>query len=414
MKRFACLAFVLVAACGDDGATPIDAAAIDASVDAAIDAPIDAAPTTYSGTLTALEVAVLNPGASGTFFGQGIQVGISFGDSVTGVAPTMEEQPGSPLGCKLFNLTPAQTLQATVGNDEGPVQVTVTQAANAPTFPACAYTANVGYTCPITATQSTAGTIAMGPAAGTATLTDLDVTYTMANTANRYVNIRGATNAANNGTFPIVALGGANTIVYANPAFVAETIPATGGHINLAGVGPTPSAADPGFLDNAAQLTMALTPGGGNHFQAFTATVGAGSVGDDFQMPMAERIKLNALPTDGAAFTITCGGDAQNPCGSASGSLINIVTTDGSLAGQSPFGMPAPATKRVNVRCAALGSESITVPAAYMAAIMSSGFTRIQTTFMRPTLMAGGPASVNALSGHAIIGFTNRPAKPTH
>lgn len=411
MKRFACLSFVLIAACGDDGGTPIDAANIDAAVDAAVDAPIDAAPTVYSGTLTALEAAVLNPGASGTFFGQGVQLGITFGDSVTGVAPTMEEQPGSPLGCKLYNFTPAQVRQATVGNDEGPIQVTVTGGTMPapPTYPACSFTANVGYTCPHTGTLSTGGTIAAGPMAGLATLTDADTTFNAANTANRYVNISGATNAANNGTFPIVALGGANTIVYANPAFVAEAIPATGAHINLAGVGPTPSAADPGFLDNASALSFALTPGGGNHFQAFTASTGAGSIGDDFNMPMAERIKLNAIPTANAAFTITCGGDAQNPCGTASGSLLNVVTTDAPIgAGVSPFALPAPVTKRVQIRCAQLGSESITVPAAYMAALGASGFTRIQTTFMRPTLMSGGPATVNALSGHAIIGFTNR------
>ena len=119
MKRFACLSFVLVAACGDDGTVATDAS-VDAAVDAPIDAPVDAPPTVYSGTLTALELRVLNPGTSGTFFGQGIQVGISFGDSVTGVAPTMEEQPGSPLGCKLYNFTAAQAARAEVTTSPRP------------------------------------------------------------------------------------------------------------------------------------------------------------------------------------------------------------------------------------------------------------------------------------------------------
>ena len=81
------------------------------------------------------------------------------------------------------------------------------------------------------------------------------------------------------------------------------------------------------------------------------------------------------------------------------------------LAGLSPFAMPLPTTKRVMIRCAAIGQTSVTVPAPYMAAIMTSGYRRIQATFMRPALMSGGPATVNALSGHAIVGFTNRPAQ---
>lgn len=402
MKRFACLSFVLVAACGDDGTVATDAS-VDAAVDAPIDAPVDAPPTVYSGTLTALEVAVLNPGAGGTFFGQGIQVGISFGDSVTGVAPTMEEQPGSPLGCKLYNFTAAQAARASVGADEGNVTVTIGNQMST-----CMFTDPIGYTCPRNNSASTGGIIAAGPMAGLATLTDLDVTYNAGNSTGHYVTIRGATNAANNGAFPIVAIGGANTIVYANPAFVAETIPAAGQHVNLFGVGPIPSAPDPGFMADADAAMFTLAPGGGNHFTAFTAMTA--NVGDDFTMPAAELAKLNALPTSGAAADFTIGCDPQVPgstCGTATGALVNIVTTD-APTGASPFAFPLPTTKRVQIRCAAIGPTKVTVPAAYMAALQNSGFTRIQTTFMRPALMSGGPATVNALGGHAIVGFTNR------
>ena len=403
MKRFACLAFVLVAACGDDGTTTIDAAAIDAAnIDARpIDAPIDAAPTTYSGTMTALEVALISPAPGGTFFGQGLQLGISFGDSLTGVAPTMEEQMGSPLGCKLFNFDRAQAIQSSVGNNEGDVMVTV-----GTTMITCKHTTGVGYTCPQNSTASTGGIIAAGPQAGTATLTDADVTFNAGNSSGRYINIAGA-NAANNGTFPIVAVGGANTIVYANPAFVAEAIPATGSHVNLVGVGPIPGAPDPGFVLDADAAAFTLVPGGGNHFTAFTHMTA--NVGDDFTIPAAELAKLKALPTANAAFTFGCDPlMAGNTCGSASGALLNIVTTDSSLAGLSPFAMPLPTTKRVQIRCASIGQNSVTIPGAYMAALMTSGATRIQTTFMRPALLAGGPASVNAIAGHATIGFTNR------
>lgn len=403
MKRFACLAFVVVAACGDDNTTtPIDAPTVDApNIDAT---EIDAPATTYSGTFTALEVALLNPGNTHTFFGQGVQIGISFGDSVTGVAPTMEEQQGSPLGCKLYEFNAQQAVQASVGNDEGNVTVTL----GTEMQPVCKFTAGVGYTCPFTGTFSNGGIIAAGPQAGLATLTDTDVTFNAQNTTGRYVNITGATNAANNGTFPIVALGGANTIVYGNPAYVAEVIPAAGSHINLAGVGPIPGAADPGFLADNAAASFALTPGGGNHFDAFTAM--AADVGDDFTLDNAELDKLNATPTSNAALTIACN-TGTGSCGNATGSLLNIVTTDASVAGLSPFAMPFPTTKRVQIRCASIGQPSITVPAAYMAALGTSGYTRIQTTFMRPALLGGGPATVNAIAGHAIIGFTNRAAQ---
>ena len=406
MKRFACLAFVFVAACGDDETTPTDAANIDAAVDAGIDAAVDAPPTVYSGTITALEAKILNPGNTGTFFGQGVQIGISFQDSVTGVAPTMEEQPGSPLGCKLFEFNRAQAIQSSVGNNEGSVTIKL----GAETYPACNFTANVGYTCPHLGTAGTGGTIAAGPQAGTFTLTVTGTPYNAGNTTNRYVSISGATNAANNGVFPIVGLAAPNIIVYGNQAGVAEVTPAASQHVNLAGVGPTPGAPADGFLANDATADFTVAPGGGNHFAAFTASTP--NVGDDLVLPATELAKLNSIPVNGTAFTFGCDAQTQgHTCNSASGALINIVTTDSSVAGLSPFTLPLPTTKRVQVRCAAIGATKVTVPAAYMAAIQNSGYTRIQTTFMRPALMTTTPATatVNALGGHAIVGFTGRP-----
>lgn len=405
MKRFACIAILFAAACGDnDEHTPMDAQNIDAqNIDAP--PPIDAPATTYSATMTALEVAVLNPPVTGqppSFFGQGLQIGISFQDSETGVAPIMEEMPGSPLGCKLYEFNQAQAVQATLGNNEGNVTVTVTDQM----IPTCVHMPTTGYICPHNGTASTGGIIAAGPMPGTATLTDADTTFNADNSTGRYVSISGATNAANNGAFPILAVLGPNVILYGNPARVAENIPATGSHVNLAGVGPIPGAAA-GFIANDAAASFALTPGGGNHFQAFTHMTA--DIGDDFTMPDAELAKLNAIPTNGAAFTITCDGGT---CGTASGSLLNIVTTDAPTAGLSPFAFPIPTTKRVQIRCAAIGATSVTVPAAYSAALMNSGYTRIQATFMRPALMAGGPANVNAIGGHAKVGFTNRPVPP--
>jgi hypothetical protein len=354
-----------------------------------------------------LEAQVLNPGTSGTLFGQGIQIGITFTASDQVPGPIMEEQPGAPFGCKAWEYTPAQAAAASIGNDEGAITITTT-GTTPMMIPSCAHSP-AGYVCPHTMTAQVGGVIAAGPQAGTMTFTDLDVTYNANNTTNRYLQVSGATNAGNNGVFPIVALAGANTIVIGNPAGVAETLPAAATHVNLAGVGPTPMVPDPGFLTDDATVSMALTVGGGMHFQAFTVSNGVSNVGNDFTLATAEAIKLNAIPSTGAEFSIAC--DAAGcPAGSASGSILNIVTTDAPVTGLSPFAMPLPTTRRVQVRCAELqlgvAGHSITVPPAYSALLMNSGATRIQATFIRPHLMASDP--VTAISGHAMVGFTTR------
>lgn len=407
MKRLVLLGLAIsgVAACGDnsgDDDSPIDARVIDGvEVDADdTDAPPAAV---ISGTISLLEAQLLDPGTAGTFFGQGVQVGISFTSNADVPGPVMEEQVGSPFGCKAWEYTAAQAAAASLGLDEGSIQITGTAGTTPPELPPCIFQAGAGYICPHAATQSTGGIIAAGPS-GTATLTDLDTTFDTANSTNRYVSISGATTAANNGVFPIIAVAGANTIIYGNPAFAAETIPATGGHINLAGVGPTPDKEDPGFLEDDVAVSFALTAGGGMDFDAFTVSTGVGTVGNDFTLATEEAIKLNAIPSDGNAFTVTC--DATGcPAGSASGTILNIVTTDTATTGLSDFAMPLPTTKRVQVRCALLNQTAITIPAAYSALLMSSGATRIQATFIRPTLMASDP--VTAISGHAIVGYTN-------
>jgi hypothetical protein len=320
----------------------------------------------------------------------------------------MEATPGSPLGCKAWEYTAAEAVIASIGNDEGAVQITSGAGTSPPSFPVCSFVAGAGYACPEPTTAGTGGIIATGPS-GTATLTDTATTYTAATTDNRYVRIAGATNAANNGTFPIISLVGGNTLIYGNQVAVGETLPATATHVNLAAVGPTPGKADPGFLSDDNTMDFVLTPGGGNHFTAFTLTTGSGTVGDDFTLDSAAKNLLNNIPLDGTAFTVGC---EAGSCatGSASGVILNIVTTDGSLAGvSSPFAMPLPATRRVVVRCAGLSTTSMTIPAAYSALLMGSGATRVQATFIRPTLMTGG-GDVSGVSGHAIVGFTTPPA----
>lgn len=407
MKRLVALALPFaVAACGDNIKGTETDASIDAEVaiDAAVDAEIDAPAAVTTGTISMQEVKLLNPGNSGTYFGQGPQASISFNSSDAVPGPVMEEQPGSPLGCKAWSYTAAQAPLAVLGVDEGPVQFTSTAGTVQPMFPACVFQAGAGYICPHTGTASTGGTLTAA-VGGVASLTDADVTYNDGNSIGRYVSITGAAMAANNGTFPIVARPGPNTIAYANPAAVAEVLPGTASHINLAAVGPIPGAADPGFISNDVVLTVDHPAS--THVGAFSATTAPGTVGDDIGITHNELIKLNAVPLDGTAFTVAC--DGAN-CGSASGTILILRTTDAATAGLSPFALPLPTTKRVEIRCAAFGQTSVTVPAAYMALIQNSGATRVQSTFIRPTLMTTTPGTptLNVISGHAIVGYTNR------
>lgn len=419
MKRFVLLVCALgaAAACGDNlpgdddhdhDAVQIDAPSIDAQP---TDVGIDARVATHTGTVTVMEAKLLNPGTSGTFFGQGPQVGIAFVDRTLLVPPLMEEAPGAPTGCKLWEFTPAQ-LAAQIGSDEGPVAITLTGGASQAAFPPCTFTATVGYTCPDTSTASTGGVIALGagPLAGAAILTDTDNTFTVANSAGRYVRIAGATNAANNGVFPIVHVGtplAANQIAYGNPAAVVETLPAAALHVNIAGVGPIPGAPNPGFILDDNAISVVHTMGGGNHVESFT--VSNPSVADDFALTTAATQALNAIPTTGTAAALTIACDAGS-CGSGSamGMLVNIISTD-TAPGASPFDFPAPTTKRKQVRCAAIGGvTSITIPAAYMAAFIDSDIERIQTTVIRSAILALDPPAT-VLGGHAIVGFTTPP-----
>lgn len=405
MKRLALFALTTAAlvACGDDGGD----GGGDADAAPEVDAPpdIDAAAPTFSGSISLLEVAVLNPGSGGTFFGQGPQVSIALASSADVPGPIMEEMPGSALGCKAWEYTAAQAAAAATGTDEGMVEFALT-GTTPPMAPPCAFTAGVGYTCPHLSTAETGGVIAAGPNAGLATLTDTDNNFADSNSLGRYLRITGATNAANNGVFPIVSRPGATTLVYANAAFLPESLPTAATHVNVFGLGPIPNAADPGFLEDDNAVSVTLTAGGGNHFATFTSTTGQQTFGDDFTLATAELDKLNAIPKDGSAFTVTC---AAQDCaaGSAAGTVLNIVTTDTATTGLSPFAMPLPTTRQVKIRCGVLGTSAITVPAAYSALIMGSGATRIQASFIRGALLGGGPESVSVVAGHAIVGFTN-------
>ena len=147
------------------------------------------------------------------------------------------------------------------------------------------------------------------------------------------------------------------------------------------------------------------------NFDSFSVNFGGGGPGDDFVLDTASATRLSAIPTNGSAFTIDCGGTGGT-CNNALGSIVSITTSDGSLNGVPATSLPPVAFKEVSIRCTSIGSSLVTVPANISAYIMSSGATKIQASYFRGNLQthtsAGANAgnTVNIVSGHAIAGFT--------
>lgn len=448
MKRFVLLASLVgAAACGDnlspegtnnDGSVAVDSATIDSATidgapppDAATDAAIDATPPpAFTGTLTVIEAQVIAPAPnpSTAIAAQGIQLGITFTETATAVQPVLDTMPGSLFGCKVTELTPAQALAAT-GVNEGTVQFTVDNPPTPnpppdpppppepadPTYPPCVFIpGGTGYICPdaassqaitvansVTLMQISATTSRLTVNAGPATFSAEDV--------GRYVKFSGTGTGFDQShvAIPIVALGPTSNVVIIGTGIPVPTIPLTMGMLStLAGVGPMPGLQDPGQLSNGASATAVITPGGGNHFPMTTITYG--NVGDDFTMTAANSDLMRNIPRDGSAFTLNC-----DMCGTSIGTVLNITTTDAPVVGQSPFAMPASLTKRVNIRCAAVGTGLIEVTPEVSAYIMNSGATRIQAIYIRGTFGSANPQNAGlaaVIAGHALVGFTTPTA----
>lgn len=437
MKRRRLFAFAIcgVVACGDDSSSTgtdaaIDATVADAPVDGPTDAPIDSPtdapidatpPPPFVGTITVIEGQVLAPAPApaGNVAAQGIQLGVTFFDTANAVAPILDTNPGSPLGCKVTEYDTPAEIAGAVGINEGSVQFTVNNGGGPPdwTFPACIHAGpGVGYSCPDPSSSqaiTAINNVTLGPAgAPPSTLTLLTVvsggvTFAVEDVG-RYVKFSGTGIAGLDhptAAVPIVALGpSANLAVLGTSAVI--TAPVTSGMLTtLGGAGPFPMLPDPGQLGDGAIATATLTPGGGNHFPATTITYQ--DVGDDFTMDATNAGTLRNIPLDGSAFSLSC-----DACGSAISTVLNITTTDGIITGLSPFAMPPATGKRVNIRCAEVGATMITVPTSVSAFLMNSGATRVQANFVRGTFGTAAPADpglTSVIAGHAIVGFTTRP-----
>jgi hypothetical protein len=126
------------------------------------------------------------------------------------------------------------------------------------------------------------------------------------------------------------------------------------------------------------------------------------------------KVLPTSIPTDGSAFTLGC--DDAPSCGTALASIVDIITTDAPVTGLSPFSLPSPVTKRVQIRCIKIGATTVTVPTGYAARLAAamSGATRIRVQFSRVNAAGAqnatlAPNTTNIVGGHGEYGFVTLP-----
>jgi hypothetical protein len=392
---------------------PTDAR-VDAPLDAPTDAPTDTPITTYAGSVSVVETQLLAANNSNMIIGQGVNITPTFLPST--VAPVLESNPGSPVGCKAYVFDSQGEINASGGINEGSVAVTVSNGGTPinPVFPACVFSSSPpsgipGYFCPDAASSGAFSQQAQGhfalaqPSVYSFSINSVSFS---SDDVGRMIHFSGTGNAVlDNHGFPIVSFVNANTVALAIGG-TPPTVVTAGSFATVAGGGINPAlTTDPGQMSDAAQVTVTLdatATGSQNHVGNFTTTIS--NVGDDFAISDATANLMRAIPLNGSAFTIGCA-----TCGTALGSVLSIVTTNAPVSASDPFAFPRPTSKRVQILCAEVSATSITVPANFSALLMTSGATRIQTTFMRQALSqptTNPNTSVNVVAGHAIVGFT--------
>lgn len=309
-----------------------------------------------------------------------------------------EEAPGSPLGCKVTEFTPEQLAAPPV--NIGTLDFTIQ---NGPAFPTCNFVDGQGYVC--LGAEGSGGDIAVANPNNTPpimSLTNTNVTFG-ADQVGRHVRITGATNASNNGFFPVVGVMGDNTILFPNPKPGADAeADTTASYQVVAGFGPA-GQTDP--VPDDAIVTTELTAGGDGTFTDYTTNV---DIGDSYTLDTATQGIIGDIPLDGSSFTLSCEGTGGD-CGAAMATGIIIQTTDADVSMVPPFVLPPPVTKATRIFCLRPATGTVTIPAEASAFLMSSGATRIRALMVRAnngdTIQADG--DLDNVAGHAFAGFTD-------
>ena len=394
------LAALSATACGSSSSSPDampDAHRADASPpppDAAIDI---GPPPSRTGLIELSELTITNPGWS-TIGGAGVAV--SWTDDATGTDPVPGYE-NSTGGCRIVVYDVGGGDSPAEQTDEGRVSVTGT---NIGDFQCEFAAAESGYVCRST-DSAYSGDI---PTEGSSAVPgDDDVTYVIAGAdflaggisyVGMHVVILGFDQADANGTFPIVDVPAADTLVVINPDLEgAATLTTTGAYVTRVGLGP---ALEGGldFLDDGTE-EIAIDKPNSTAVPALDVTLNANGDGITMAPP-----QLHLIPTTGDAVTLGC-----DPCGQTGGGLLNTVvvagrTTDADLTDLDDTAMPAAVSKYAEFRCSAIGAGSIELDEDAMAAILGTLPTRIETQLLYSATDKIGNTSVNV--GHGFVGYT--------
>lgn len=389
--------------CGDDDGDGDNGGTADAAPD-----DFDATPaTTHFGQSLAIQLEILEEGFEGN---QGIVLDTTFEAKADMKAPVLEEMPGSPFACKVYEYTAEDFFPGTTqietrsvdwATSQGTMQVSIS-GEDAPAFPPCNFIPGVGYMCP--SAMGTGGDIGVADADNAAfALNDAAVTFG-ADELGRFVLIQGSGVAAMNGLWPIVMTPTDNTIVFVNPQCggdpaACEEMDTAATYTVLAGMpgGRTPR------VPNDAMVTWDFTGGGDGNVGDFSRS---SDIADDFTLTTESEALMNAIPLNGDAFSIGCDGEGGT-CNNAMASLLLLVTTDAALPPGPEVLMPLPETKSVLISCLFL-SGTANVSEAVSAHLESSGATRVRALFGRanPVQFQSGDTDLQLIAGNAQAAFT--------
>jgi hypothetical protein len=416
---------LLFSACGDDGggATFDAAVAIDAAGPDAMPDP------TFSGTVSLAEVTITNDEAAalGGLSGAAAVISFTAPDDIVPPDPAFDNNVGE---CKVTIVTIATKDEQ--GSEGGPVSVTGTLSGEF----GCAYNSTEDkYLCSTT-DAAAAGVLPMagtelnrnvGQLAGTMTLVAPGADFSNISYRGMNVILAGFIAEEGNGRFAVLASAATPTLgagladdelLLANSLELAAntTLAADSGYQTLVGAGPIPGGFD--FLDDADGAPIVMTKAAITDAPALASTLKAN--GDGFALLDAPASEVaHEFPESGDATFACADGDTPptvDTCGFTddtnvlNGIVVFGETTDGTFllpsALPSAFTeMPDPITQYARFQCSGIGQKSITIPAAAVALINSTGHTRIQTSVTFVNAEIAG--KTNVVVGHGVLGFTD-------
>ena len=367
-----------------------------------------------SGTIAVTETAITNDLPGGPWSGALVSVG--FSDATTGNVPAPVEGYETNINGCLIRIWDVDTHEASDPVDEGAVQVTGTE--NGDFGCAFAGAAN-GYVCqPAAGANGSAENATL--AANALTFVGGGTTVT-AEMAGMYVRLSSFNAAVDDKLLPII---GVNTdtdslIVGGTGGADLGTGDADATYSLFVGVGPVPSGGAQFLLGAADAINVQKAAGDvvaaiDEDFEAH---------GQNFELlenAEMDQYLPSTIPFDGSEVNFACEGAG---CGAeGSGGLIEAIVINGETT-DAPVdeiatpadAMPAPVTQYATFQCSFIGSDTATLDAGAMAAILGTSPTRIQTSVgrYRGAIIAAedGTSSTIVLQGHALLGWSDAPPK---